>query len=268
MQHACRYLQFFTIGLILTSAASACAQPFTPEQNAALDAAIAELDAQIATAEQESALYAGGLVKTLVELRLATLRQTGAILNQRKQADTYGITVTYTVDGSTFSPGTGDQIAALEAEIAVLEKNIIAQQAEADRYAGGLVQAMALSTVATSRQSLVMLQQQRLALTYGLPQYVGAASAEASSVPATAPAAAPDEASSVEIVSIDARVTESNSTWSRFAWILKIRNSSNQPRQFNATIEFQDADGFVIDTDDEYGLVVAAEGDVPVAVEI
>ena len=108
MQHTFRCLKFFTIGLILTSAASACTQPFTPEQNAALDAAIAELDAQIATAEQESALYAGGLVKTLVELRLATLRQTGAMLNQRKQADTYGITVTYTVDGSTFSPGTDD----------------------------------------------------------------------------------------------------------------------------------------------------------------
>ncbi|MCH2472599.1 MAG: hypothetical protein MK486_21750, partial [Gemmatimonadetes bacterium] len=88
---------------------------------------------------------------------------------------------TYTVDGSTFSPGTGDQIAALEAETAVLEQDIIAHQAEADRYAGDLVQEMALSTGATSRQTLVMMQQHWLALTYGLPRYVGAASAEASS---------------------------------------------------------------------------------------
>ena len=113
-------------------------------------------------------------MKTVVELRLATLRQTRSMLDQRKLANSYGVAVTYTVDGSTFAPGTTDQIAGLEAEIAELEQTIVAQQAEADRYAGGLVQAMALSTVATSRQSLAMLQQQRLALTYGLPQYVGA----------------------------------------------------------------------------------------------
>ena len=97
---------------------SACAQPFTPEESAALNAAIADLDAQVTATQEESAQYAGGLVKTPIDLRLATLQQTRAMLDQRKQANTYGIEVTYTVDGSTFAPGTADQIAALDAEIA------------------------------------------------------------------------------------------------------------------------------------------------------
>ena len=196
MQNLLPHVRFYAMCFFMTWSVTACAQPFTPEQSAALDAAITEIDAQIASAKQESALYTGGLVKTVVELRLATLRQTRSMLDQRKLANSYGVAVTYTVDGSTFAPGTTDQIAGLEAEIAELEQTIVAQQAEADRYAGGLVQAMALSTVATSRQSLAMLQQQRLALTYGLPQYVGAAptagSSAASTVGATTPAGAPN----------------------------------------------------------------------------
>ena len=172
MRYVLQALPFFTICLIVTWSVPACSQPFAPEQIAALDAAITEIDAQIISSEQESALYAGGLVKTIVELRLATLRQTRAMLDQRKLANTYDIAVTYTVNGSTLTPSGSDQITALEAEIAELEEAIVAQQAEADRYTGGLIQAMALSTIATSRQSLAMLQQRRLALTYGLPQYV------------------------------------------------------------------------------------------------
>ena len=146
---------------------------FTTDELASLDAAISEIDARIASSEQESALYASGLVKTMIELRLATLEQTREMLSQRKLASTYGVTVTYTVDGSIFTPSGSDQIAALEAEIAELEEAIATEQAQADRYSGGLVRAMALSTAATSRQSLAMLEQRRLALTYGLPQYVG-----------------------------------------------------------------------------------------------
>ena len=195
MQYLLPHVRFFTMCLLMTWSVTACAQPFTPEQSAVLDAAITDIDAEIASAEQESALYAGGLLKTVVELRIATLRHTRSMLDQRKLANTYGVAVTYTVDGSSFTPSTTDQITALEAEIAELEQTIVAQQAEADRYAGGLVQVMALSTVATSRQSLAMLQQQRLALTYGLPQYVGAeptaGSSTASTVRAAAPAGAP-----------------------------------------------------------------------------
>jgi len=61
-----------------------------------------------------------------------------------------------------------------------------------------------------------------------------------------------------EIADISARVTEKNNTWWKNAWILVLQNNSNQSMTFNATIEFLDSDGFVIDDDLAYGLVVPA----------
>ena len=62
----------------------------------------------------------------------------------------------------------------------------------------------------------------------------------------------------IEIVDIDARVTESNPTWWKYAWRLTIRNSGSSPVSLTATIEFQDKDGFIIDEDVEYNLYVPA----------
>lgn len=62
----------------------------------------------------------------------------------------------------------------------------------------------------------------------------------------------------IKIVEIDARVTEKNNSWWKYAWKLTIRNSGNLPVSLSATVEFQDKDGFIIDDDDEYGLVVPA----------
>ncbi|HXF47991.1 MAG TPA: hypothetical protein VNL73_01020 [Verrucomicrobiae bacterium] len=58
----------------------------------------------------------------------------------------------------------------------------------------------------------------------------------------------------LEIVEIDAKVTESNDVWWKYAWRLTVQNFSGEPISFNATIEFLDKDGFVVDDDDEYGL--------------
>ncbi len=75
---------------------------------------------------------------------------------------------------------------------------------------------------------------------------------------AAAPAAVEKE---WEIVSIDSRVTESNDTWSKYAWKLTMRNKGATPRAFRATIEFQDKDGFIIDTDSSDTFVVPANAD-------
>ncbi len=232
-----------------------CATPLSAQETEELVSAIATTDTEIAAAEEESAKYSGGLVKTLIELRLATLKQTRAMLDQRLQSDSYDIVVTYTVDGHPFVAPDVD-LAALETEIGLTKAKIVEQQAHADRYSGGLVRAMAVSTVATTSQTLAMLEQRTLAAKYGLPQYVGAAGSTAPETSPT-PAAAPSK-KALEITDIDARVTESNSTWSKFAWKLTVRNRSDSPQRLDATIEFQDKDGFVVDDDRERGLVVPA----------
>lgn len=61
-----------------------------------------------------------------------------------------------------------------------------------------------------------------------------------------------------QIVSIESRVTETNNVWSRYAWKLTLRNESQQPSVFGGTIEFQDRDGFIVDTSRADNLVVPA----------
>jgi hypothetical protein len=58
--------------------------------------------------------------------------------------------------------------------------------------------------------------------------------------------AAPSGAPTLEVVSIDARITEANDVWSRFSWKLVVRNRSTSPCIYQATIEFSDADGFMV----------------------
>lgn len=237
--------------------------PPVPPPSAEIAADIAAIDARLRQAEAEDARLAGGLVKALLGSEMGILRQTRAMLEQRASSWTFGIGLRYSVDGKPFVPPADapQQLATVEADIAHAKEKLAAAEAEAARYSGGLVQALSLSTVATIRNSLAMLEQRRLALKYALPQFVGfqgerpAAPAAADARPAAAPAPAERKWS---IVEVDSRVTESNDTWWRYAWKLTLRNDESSDLAFDATIEFQDGEGFVIDSDRQYGLLVPA----------
>lgn len=66
--------------------------------------------------------------------------------------------------------------------------------------------------------------------------------------------------SPVKVESIDSRITETNDVWARYAWKLAVSNSGDNTISFGVHIEWQDADGFVIDDDNESGLAVQAHG--------
>ena len=55
---------------------------------------------------------------------------------------------------------------------------------------------------------------------------------------------------------IQTRVTEEASIWWRYAWRLTVENSSPQPMSFDAQTEWHDKDGFILDTDSAYGLML------------
>jgi len=215
--------------------------------------------ADIAATRTESALYAGGLIKSILETRIGILGTTEALVEQRIHALESGAPIEITVPSS--APDS-TRAASLLREIAALESDIADSRAEANRYSGGLVQAMTLSTVATQEQTLAMLQQAYLSSKYGLaftavPAAEELSPEEPSSSVASAPsqpAVAQSQASRFEIVEVDARVTESNSTWWKYAWKLTVKSLSDHPITVKAIIEFKDADGFVIDDDTEYGL--------------
>ena len=251
--------------LVLTSLVTliCCAQSFDPELAERLRSDIDAVSKQIRASEQEDAKYAGGLVKSLIGVRLAILRQTEAMLEQREKSWTFGIGVNYAIDGKPFVPpaDADEQLAAVASEIQTLDGKIERAEQDAARYSGGLVLAMKLSAIATMNQTRAMLHQKRLSIKYELPQYMPFAKAAEASAGTTAAAGTAPQAPAVtrvEIVSIDARVTESNNTWSKYAWKLTLKNPTQAAKSYTATIEFQDSDGFIVDDDTPYNLVVAA----------
>lgn len=46
---------------------------------------------------------------------------------------------------------------------------------------------------------------------------------------------------------VQAKITESNSTWSRFSWRVTLKNSGAAPKTVLALVEFQDKDGFPVE---------------------
>ena len=232
--------------------------------SASLRDEIKNVQAQIAAAEAESARYTGGLVKALIESRVQTLKQTLAMLEQRDKAWTFGLRLRYTIDGQAFAitPGVKAQLPAVEEELRDLATQIRSQEQEVSRYSGGLVRAMGLSTLATMRHTEAMLNQRRLAIRFDLPQYLAfqkfGSSTDQASVPATPTPALAPQSDDWEVTSVESRPGESNSSWTRFSWKLTIFNKSAYPQKFDATIEFRDADGFIVDSDNEYDIVVAA----------
>ena len=247
----------------------------SPQERADLQAAIKSVDVQITAAQAEDAKYSGGLIKSLLGSRIATLGQTKAMLEQRANASAFSIALRYTVDGKAFTPPSDarEQAASVELELAAVRAKIEAGRVEAARYSGGLVLAMTLSSVATMQQTEAMLDQKRLALKYGLPQYLGFASTAAGSgTPPRATASGASQAGATErarqelaqlfeVVSIDSKVTESNDVWWKFAWKLTLRNKSSEAAAFRATIDFYDKDGFVVDSTTSDTLVVPGSAD-------
>jgi hypothetical protein len=234
-------------------------KPASPA-SASLEEEIASVHEQILSAEREDAMYSGGLVKSLIAARIAILRQTEAMLRQRSMAERTGVAPKYIIDAAAAS-----LLHGLEREVADNLDQIARQETETARYSGGLVRAMSLSTLATMRQTQAILNQRRLALKYGLKQTVFAP--QPSPPPAEsrsgqrAEIIPPPDQRNWRIVSIDARVTEANTTWSRYAWKLMLGNDSDKPQLFRGTIEFQDSEGFIVDTGDTGTMVVPAQSE-------
>jgi len=225
---------------------------------------IAAIEERLRETETEISKYAGGLIKTLLESTAAIQRQSLEMLQQRDRSWTFGIGLRYTVDGRLFEPpGDADaMLVRLEREIAETTRSIAENEAEAAKYSGGLIRATTLAAAATGRQTLAMLEQRRVALRFGLPQYVGFQNGNArSEQPATTIPVLSDtsepQAREWEIVEIESRVTERNNIWWRYAWKLTMRNIGTTTRRFTATIEFQDEDGFVVQSDRARDLILS-----------
>ncbi len=231
----------------------------TPEERdqlSALDAELPSLVQEIAAAEQDDRKYSGGLIKSLIAVRLEILRTTKAIIGQRIQALLVGapqqIVAHITTADSARAAELGEEMGRLAGELA-------AARSEAAQYSGGLVHSLKLSTIATLEQTLANLRQQHALAKFGLllpepqrlPSETGTKNAATPEIGGDAtrsgePVAAKPQ---IEITEVATRPTESNSTWTRFAWKVSIRNLTSRPLRLSLIIEFLDSEGFVVDHD-------------------
>ncbi|NWB08919.1 hypothetical protein HX862_13490 [Pseudomonas sp. D5002] len=162
----------------------------TPEQKAYvsnLEAELLQTTQDIDAGTRSAAVYSSGLIKDLISTRVEILKTNQALLQQRILAVQSKGSVTIATVTSKVDEDLANK---LSAEITQAKAEITSAKAEAGQYSGGLIQALKLSTVATSEQTLAMLEQQYLVAKYGLNP-VRASSLSTSTLSATQAASAP-----------------------------------------------------------------------------
>lgn len=159
----------FVVCILAVTMLQGCMEKdLTPEQKAylsRLETELTQTKQDIDAGNRSAAAYSGGLIKDLISARVEILKTNQALLEQRilavqSQGSVTVATVTSSVD---------EELAGkLAAEITNAKASIASAKGEAAQFSGGLVQALKLSAVATSEQTLAMLEQRYLVAKYGL----------------------------------------------------------------------------------------------------
>lgn len=132
----------------------------------ALDADLKVVQADIKSANDESAGYNGGLIKVMIETRKQLLETTLAMIESKRTSILRRINLTYQVKGRDLV--VNDDLKPIDQDIANAKIKLQADQTEADRYSGGLLQSMALMAAATDRTTLSQLYLAYYTKKYGL----------------------------------------------------------------------------------------------------
>ncbi|MEJ2082072.1 MAG: hypothetical protein P8Y94_07830 [Acidobacteriota bacterium] len=179
------------------------AAPPDPELIASLRDELNTVEKEIHAAQAEDAKYAGGLVKSLIRIRLELLKTSQELIRQRIHSLETGAPVTITVAASKPDQELANR---LKAELLVQKKKVDEAKAYSDRYSGGLVKAMAESNVATASTTLAMIDQRRLIAEYGLGFPALPTPDSAASPPRSAPIPTDDNAGNIQDEIVTARL--------------------------------------------------------------
>lgn len=159
------------ISLVLSSVAvlGGCGpKDLTPEQRAylsKLDVELSHTKSEIESAKQAAASYSGGLIKALIATRVEVLQTNQALIEQRMLAVESGSPVKVETTTSVPDEALASSIAG---EIQSVKTNINAAKIDAANYSGGIILSLKLSAIATTEQSLAMLEQRYLVAKFGL----------------------------------------------------------------------------------------------------
>lgn len=133
------------------------------KQVADLKSELVKIDADIQKTEVDNAGYSGGLLKSLIQLRLEILKTTRALVEQHVHAIESGTPMTTVVTKTTPD---SQVVKQLDDEIARQLAVKVAQ--EASGYYGGLLGALKQTNLATEENTLAFLKQRRMMAKYGL----------------------------------------------------------------------------------------------------
>ena len=258
--------------ILLALASQACRPELSPEQKqlvADLKHDLGRIREEIGQTAKEDAAYSGGLIKALIAVRLEVLKTNDALVEQRIHSLEAGTRMTVVVKTVKTDP---QKASDLDKEIESQKGRVAEARAEADRFSGGLVKAMAETTVATSRNTLAMLEQQYFIAKYGLAMPIAPSGAapstntESKTVSAPMAAAPAAEASSrrgagdcLKIETFDSSILSANDAFTELAWKVDVSNPCGQPFQVRVTFKIYDKDDFELDSDSAE-VYVPAEG--------
>lgn len=127
------------------------------------------LSSQISTMQEESEKYGQGLLRSLIEVRLAIARNTLAMLDQKRASFVRRITLDYRLDGRPVHDASDQELNMILEELSQAEKKAAASKLKAARYSGGLAQAMSLLKAETDELSVSQLRLKFYSAKHGIP---------------------------------------------------------------------------------------------------
>ncbi len=220
---------------------------------------LAAVSAEIVNARQDAALYSGVVLGPVVATRLQVLALSRALIEQRISALESGTPLSLSIPAS--EPDLS-HAGAIERELVRQGAILAEKRAEAARYAGSAMGGIYAIAVATQETSIAMLRQRYLAARYGIafviPETAPGSEVNAAAPPFASSSPQADVVSAFEVLEVNTRVTESNDSWSRFAWKLTVRSVASRPVALAVHIKFLDEQGFVIAEDRAVGLLLRA----------
>ena len=156
--------------ILLALMVAGCADP---EAARRLDADIESVNARISQAQEERKAYGkGSVVHDLISLRIAIHQQTLAMLEQRRAAEQWRTTLSYTVDGKSYSAPV-DSMARMAALQARLKNAREGRESDLQLMRGSAdsVRPLYVMSVATKTILISQLEYQLAAHASGFPPY-------------------------------------------------------------------------------------------------
>ncbi|NOJ41569.1 hypothetical protein [Bradyrhizobium australiense] len=127
------------------------------------------LSAEISAIQTESAKYESGLIKSLIEVRLAITRNTLAMLDQKRTAFIRRVSLNYRLDSQPVHEASDQELKLIVDDLSQAERKANASKQEAARYSGGLLQAVALMKAETDEISVSQLRLKFYSAKHGIP---------------------------------------------------------------------------------------------------